>query len=89
MAHSLPRPNPSPEDGIKEGKTKEGSHQSMVSKNVCMTSASRPCPKSASPDRSLSLPGKWRFRCWGEAGWRAGSLSGVEDSFQMTRDEVE
>ena len=30
MAHSLPRPNPSHDDGTKEGKTKEGSAQFIV-----------------------------------------------------------
>ena len=49
VAHSLPRPNPSPEDGTKDGKTKEGTAQFILCKNVHISSASRPCPESSSP----------------------------------------
>ena len=34
VASSLPRPYPSPADGNKEGKTKEGSAQIILSKNA-------------------------------------------------------
>ena len=44
---TLSRPNPSPADGIKEGKAKTGLPSSFFLKNVCIPSASRPCPESS------------------------------------------
>ena len=41
------RPYHSPADGNKEGKTKEGSAQIILSKNVCIPSPPRPCPESS------------------------------------------
>ena len=64
VASSLPRPYPSPADGNKEGKTKEGSAKIIFSKNICISSPSRPCPDSScSPTRWLSsLAGERRWR---------------------------
>ena len=42
VASFLLRPYPSPADGSKEGKTKEGSSQIILSKNVCILSPSDP-----------------------------------------------
>ena len=42
VAPFLPRPYPSPEDGTKEGKTKEEDAQFILSNNVNVPSTSRP-----------------------------------------------
>jgi len=48
---TLSRPNPSPADGNKEGKTKEAA-KIILSKNVCIPSPHRPSPESSrSPTR--------------------------------------
>ena len=61
------------------------SFQFTFSKNVCIPSASRPCPESStSPAGWLSLAEEWRCR-WGLGVVR---VLGVGDSFQMARDEL-
>ena len=80
-----PSPIPHLQMALKKGNPR-WVFQFILSKNICISSVSRPCPESStSPARWLSLAEEWRCR-WGYGVVR---VSGVGDSFQMTRDELE
>ena len=86
VAPSLPKPSPSPADGTKETKTKTGVPSSFFLKMYAFLLLPDPVLNHQRLQLDdFSLAEEWRCR------WMRGvvKVSGVGDSFLMTRDELE
>ena len=86
VAPSLPKPSPSPADGTNETKTKTGVPSSFFLKMYAFLLLPDPVLNHQRLQLDdFSLAEEWRCR------WMRGvvKVSGVGDSFLMTRDELE